>query len=254
MDTSSARVGIVAQLRSELYGDENPLFYADERFVDDGYPHTNLRPELVRSVLDTFQPKFWLEFGSMLGGSAILAANVIKAKKVPTEIVCIDPFTGDVNMWAWEQPLARTEKWRFLRLERGRPTIYDRFLANVAAAGHADIILPIAATSIVGAKLLARLLKQGRLSLLPDVIYLDSAHEPNETYLELWTCWGLLAPGGVLMGDDWSWDSVRTDVVRFARTISISPERRNGLADRHGHATEQDGVLLLDGGQWALVK
>jgi hypothetical protein len=67
-------------------------------------------------------------------------------------------------------------------------------------------------------------------------------------------CWDLLRPGGVLMGDDWSWDAVRTDVVRFAQTISINQDGRRRLAERHGRSMEQDGVLLLDHGEWALVK
>ena len=133
-----------------------PLAHADERYVDAGYPNTNLRPELIESILDAVRPQFWLELGSMLGGSAIRTASIIKAQMAPTEIVCIDPFTGDANMWALEQPKKQSGEWQFLRLERGRATIYDRFLANVTAAGHEDIILPIAATSIVGIRLLRR--------------------------------------------------------------------------------------------------
>lgn len=189
----------------------------------------------------------------MVGGSAIRVADIVKAQSAATEIVCIDPFTGDVNMWAWEQPRKRANEWQFLRLERGRPTIYDRFLANVSAAGHADIILPIAATSIVGIKLLHRLACEQRLSSFPTVIYLDSAHEPDETFLELQNCWGLLAPGGVLMGDDWGWDSVRNDVLRFAKTVHINRDGCQQLVERNKQFTEQEGILL-DRGQWLLVK
>ncbi len=63
--------GIISELLSELYGGDGPLAYADERYVDKGYPHTNLQGGLVRSVIDVAQPRFWLELGSMLGGSAI---------------------------------------------------------------------------------------------------------------------------------------------------------------------------------------
>jgi hypothetical protein len=180
-------------------------------------------------------------------------ADAVKAARANTEIVCVDPFTGDVNMWAWEQATKQQNEWQFLRLERGRPTIYDRFLANVAAAGHADIILPIQATSIVGLKLLRRLAQEQRISSLPEVIYLDSAHEPGETFLELHQCWDLLQPGGALMGDDWSWEGVRNDVLRFARTIQTNPATRQLLAQRHRTFTEHAGILL-DRGQWVLVK
>ncbi|MGA3001047.1 MAG: tetratricopeptide repeat protein [Acetobacteraceae bacterium] len=244
---------IVGQLCRELYGGDSPLAHADPQYVDAGYPHTNLRPELIESILDAVRPRFWLELGSMLGGSAIRTAAIIKAQMAPTEIVCIDPFTGDVNMWAREQPKKHAGEWQFLRLERGRPTIYERFLANVTTAGHDDIILPIAATSIVGIRLLRRLADEQRLAALPDVIYLDSAHEPDETFLELRNCWDLLQPGGVLMGDDWDWDAVRNDVLRFVETVRLNYEARQRLAERHPRFVQQEGVLL-DRGQWVLTK
>jgi predicted O-methyltransferase YrrM len=245
------RPAIVAELTAALYGDEPPLDFADPGFRDDGYPHTNLQPAVIESVLDVAKPMFWLELGSMLGGSAILAAAVVKRRAAPTGIVCVDPFCGDVNMWAWEQGKKRAGEWRFLRTERGRPTIFERFVANVDAAGHGDIILPITATSMVGMRLLQRLLAQGLISRRPEVIYLDSAHEANETLLELHAAWDLLTPDGILFGDDWSWEAVRTDVLRFAATIQTRPER---LLARHGQSHPQNGVVLMENGQWALVK
>lgn len=245
--------GPISELLSELYGGDSPFNYADMTFRDDGYPHTNLIPDVIESILDFVPTKFWLELGSMVGGSAIRVAEVAKARGGATEIVCVDPFTGDVNMWAWEQPKKQAKEWQFLRLERGRPTIYDRFMANVAAAGHKDIVLPITATSIVGVRLMGRLFSEHRLSSLPNVIYLDSAHEMEETYLELQSCWSLLPAGGILFGDDWSWDAVRTDVLKFAKTVRIDTDRRQQLAARHTGFEEQDGILL-DRGQWLLVK
>jgi tetratricopeptide (TPR) repeat protein/predicted O-methyltransferase YrrM len=244
---------VIGQLCAELYGGDSPLAHADLQYVDDGYPHTSLRPELIESILDAVRPRFWLELGSILGGSAIRTATIIKAQMAPTEIVCIDTFTGDVNMWACEQPKKQAGEWQFLRLERGRPTIYERFLANVTAAGHEDIILPIAATSIVGTRLLRRLADEQRLAALPDVIYLDSAHEPDETFLELRNCWDLLQPGGVLVGDDWDQDAVRNDVLRFVETVRLNADARQRLTERHPRFVQHEGVLL-DRGQWVLMK
>jgi predicted O-methyltransferase YrrM len=252
LNQTSSR-SVIDELRTELYGEDQPLSHAKTTYRDNGYPHTNLVSDIVDSVLDFVQPRFWLELGSMLGGSAIRVASLVKSKAMKTEIVCVDPFTGDVNMWAWEQPDRKAGKWQFLRLEHGRPTIYDRFLANVVAAGHADIILPIAATSTVGLKLLSRLLAEGRLSRLPEVIYLDSAHEPDETFLELRNCWNVLPKGGILLGDDWGWEAVRNDVTRFAQSVVIDPERGRQLAERHGKFAACNGILL-DAGHWVLTK
>lgn len=247
------RRGIIAELIEQLYVGNSPFDGCNPNYEDHGYPHTNLRRDLVASVLDVVRPEFWLEVGSMLGGSAILAADVMQEKVSPTEVVCIDPFTGDVNMWDWERGKRVSGEWAFLRLERGRPTIYDRFLANVVAANHRDRILPIQATSIVGLKLLRRLREQFRISSLPTVIYLDSAHEPDETFLELRQCWSLLESGGVLMGDDWDWDAVRNDVTRFSETVELNRDGTDRIAARHGRF-RNSGRVLLDDGQWLLVK
>jgi hypothetical protein len=86
----------------------------------------------------------------MLGGSALLVARVAERLGCELDIVCVDPFTGDVNMWAWEQDLMRQGKWRFLGLVNGAPTIRQRFLANVKDAGFEGVITPLPATGIVG--------------------------------------------------------------------------------------------------------
>jgi predicted O-methyltransferase YrrM len=199
------------------------------------------------------RPRFWLELGSMLGSSAIRTAAIIKAQMAPTEIVCIDPFTGDVDMWAREQPKKQAGERQPLRLERGRPTIYERFLANVTEAGHDDIVLPITATPIVGVRLLQRLADEQRLAARPDVIYLDGAHEADETFLELRNCWDLLQLGGVFVGNDWDREAVRTDVLRFVETIRLNAEARERLAERHPRFIQHEGVLV-DRGQWVLAK
>src|SRR5208283_2098617 len=94
---------------------------------------------------------------------------------------------------------------------------------------------PVPVTSSVGVGLLRLLFEQKRITSLPEVIYLDSAHEPGETFLEVQTCWNLLPVGGVLTGDDWDWEAVRTDVSRFARSIGKK-------------------VTLHDDRQWSLLK
>lgn len=85
------------------------------------------------------------------------------------------------------------------------------------------------ATSIVGAKFLKA------LDFQPDLVYLDSAHEQDETYFEIGLYYELLRPGGVLFGDDFLWSSVSHDVRRF---------------------TDERGLDLhnLDGNTWAIVK
>lgn len=244
---------VFEQLLDELWGGENPFLFADPRQVDDGYPNCNIQPDLIDAILRATSPRFWLEIGTMLGGSAIMAAERVKSLGLPTTICCIDPFTGDANMWSWEKARRESGEWRYLKLEAGRPTIYERFLANVRAAGHEDVIVPIVCTSLVGVRLVEILLAEGRLQERPGVIYLDSAHEPGETLLELQRAWALLAPGGVLFGDDWLWPSVRHDVQAFAQGTVLDVERSIAFA-RQVAASEIDAGVFLSQGQWVLFK
>jgi hypothetical protein len=214
---------IIEELKSNLTCYQDPYFNIDSRYIDYGYPHTNINESFIENVLNYHNPTFWLEVGSMTGGSAIKTANVIKRKNMNTNIVCIDPFVGDVNMWDWEHNLHAKNEWRFLNLEEGFPTIRKRFLANVKDSNNHDIIFPIPTTGLVGMKLLLRLYKQKRISERPQVIYLDAAHEQGETYLEIKTAWELLAPGGVLIGDDWDWEAVRNDATIFSKEIGKEP-------------------------------
>jgi len=217
---SSARI-VRAELVRELWSDDDPFKYTNTKNVDEAYPHTNIRESHIEAILQIQEGVlFWLEVGSMLGGSAIRTARVVKQKQMDAlSIICIDPFTGDVNMWAWERNLKEQNQFRFLKLEHGAPTIYSRFMANVYANHAHDTIMPIVASSIVGMKLLERLLSEGRLHSRPDVLFLDSAHEADETFMELQHAWSLLRTGGILLGDDWSWSSVSNDVRRFANGV-----------------------------------
>lgn len=227
--------------------------FADARQVDGGYPNTNIQLDLIEAILAERKPRFWLEIGTMLGGSAMATAACVKRLELETTICCVDPFTGDVNMWDWEKSRREQGEWRYLKLEAGRPTIYERFLANVRHAGHEDVIVPIVSTSMVGMRLIERLVAQGRLSQLPEVIYHDAAHETGETLLELQTAWSILAPGGVLFGDDWGWPGVRGDVQAFARTIQADTSRMVEFLRRFDDSF-LDGNVFLFGGQWALFK
>ena len=204
---------------------------------------------MIAAVLKYTKPAFWLEAGSMLGGSAIMTAKMIRELSMETTVVCVDPFTGDVNMWAWERGLNTGKKWKFLDIKNGRPSIYDRFRSNVVAAHQADVILPFTATAIVGFKLIARLHAEKRIAHLPNVIYLDSAHEKDETFIELQNAWAILTPRGVLMGDDWNWPAVRDDVQKFVKTVKTYPCKLEP-----GPWILQDTGVYLQHNEWVVCK
>jgi len=248
---------IIQQLLDNLYSKNSPYLSCEEKYIDNGYPHTNILYDLLKILFTNIEPTYIVECGSMLGGSAIRMAETLKNNNKSTEIICIDPFTGDVNMWDWEKNGASGDGgWRFLKLENGIPTIYKRFLANCKYNGFEDKILPINATTSVGIKLLQRLFIQKRISLLPNYIYLDSAHEKDETFIELSLCWNCLTNDSLLFGDDWSWDAVREDVIEFSNTIKDTTDYEN-LNKIHNLMNGSQIVntnILLYNGQWLLFK
>jgi len=248
---------IIQQLLDTLYSNNSPYLSCEEKYIDNGYPHTNILYDLLQILFTNIEPIFIIECGSMLGGSAIRMAETLKNNNKSTEIICIDPFTGDVNMWDWEKNGGYGDGgWRFLRLENGIPTIYKRFLANCKYSGFEDKILPINATTSVGIKLLQRLFIQNRISLLPNYIYLDSAHEKDETFIELSLCWNCLINNGILFGDDCDWEAVREDVIKFSNTIKDTTDYEN-LIKIHSLINGSQIIntnILLYNNQWVLFK
>ena len=85
------------------------------------------------------------------------------------------------------------------------------------------------------------------------MIFLDSAHEADETFMELQHAWSLLRTGGMLFVDDWSWSSVANDVHRFANGVdNIETEKLNNVKSLiHG---DFDGAVLVVDGIWYLAK
>jgi predicted O-methyltransferase YrrM len=242
---------IIEELLNTLYSNNSPYLSCEEKYIDNGYPHTNILYDLLEILFTNIEPTYIVECGSMVGGSAIKMAETLKKNNKSTEIICIDPFTGDVNMWDWE----RNDGWKFLRLENGIPTIYKRFLANCKYNGFENKILPINSTTSVGIKLLQRLFNQNRITMLPNYIYLDSAHEKYETFIELSLCWNCLTNNSILFGDDWGWDAVREDVIKFSNTIKHNTNYENlNKINKLVNGSIINDVILLYNGQWVLFK
>ena len=147
-----------------------------------------------------------------------------------------------------EPHTCRPPEFDILRLQKGQPSIFERFLANVYASGFAPMVLPLRTTSIVGMRVLQHLVPERRLAHLPQAIYVDSAHEVGETIQEIWMAWQTLpARGGILFGDDMQWENVMHDVTTFVSCVGGSPAGR-GFAAEFGDLL---GLPLLSSGACA---
>ena len=159
---SPARV-VRQQLIRTLYHGHDPFLAINPKRErgDHRYPHSNLQAAFVRAALLTLggDARFWLEVGSFVGNSIILTASVAAELCYDSlSLVACDSFLGDAGMWQHGKGQSGGANYDFLRLaSNGRPTIHERFMANVVLAHAAPLTLPLTLPSLVGLRLLSRL-------------------------------------------------------------------------------------------------
>lgn len=149
-------------------------------------------------------PKFGIEVGSFIGSSAIILGNMLK--QTDGVLLCIDTWCGDINMWLMDifhNTMNKTD---------GNPKIYDLFILNMINNNLTNNVMPLRVSSIVG----ARMLKVLKYEI--DFIYVDSAHEAGETFMELMLYHDVLKNKGILFGDDYyGFPAVKYDVDLFCK-------------------------------------
>lgn len=165
-----------------------------------------------RELILAQKPRLIIEVGTWKGGSALQMASVLEEAKLPGTVLCIDTWLGALEFWT---DLTDPERYGSLRHEHGWPTVYFQFLANVCHRHLQHRIVPFPQTSATGALWLRH------YGLRGDLIYIDGSHEEEDVYQDVLDYWEVLAPGGTLFGDDWSWDGVRIAVERFAREQNL---------------------------------
>jgi hypothetical protein len=207
------------ELHSLLFGSAAPNLYETwpnyfKVKIDLSYPHTSLTQPLFTTILREINipVTFLVEVGSFTGKSSInIVRTMLNSKLKPKFVLlCIDTWLGGLEHWTEEQ------QRQLMGIQYGRPVVYEQFIANIVANNLTKYVIPFSTTSILGARFLLE------KKLFPQIIYLDSAHLQGETYVELELYWLLIQDGGILIGDDWSWTSVRCDVTRFIEHIQAN--------------------------------
>lgn len=162
---------------------------------------------IFKELIEAHDPRLIVEVGSWKGCSA---ANMAKLAPL-AEIYCVDTWQGGIDHVLSNKPHDAIPTDEF-----GAPRLYHQFLRNVASTEEADRIHPIIGTSINGAKVLAH------FSMNADLIYIDGSHEYEDCYNDLRAYWPLVAPGGVMFGDDFrSFPGVFAAVIRFAHEQNL---------------------------------
>ena len=132
-----------------------------------------------------------IEVGVWQGKSAIYTAQKMAEKSDDFGIICVDTWLGSI-----EHRL--NPRWRDdLQLKNGFPQIYDKFLENIVAHGLEKHIFPLPLPSVQA----ATYLKMRGVQVA--MIYIDGGHDYLSVASDLEHYWPLLAPNGVLIGDDY---------------------------------------------------
>jgi predicted O-methyltransferase YrrM len=184
------------------------------------YTHTNINQSFADWIVREIQPRFVVEVGSFTGLSSVRfgKALVNAGLRQRSFLLCIDTWLGDLNMLLNKRDFAASLSWR-----AGEPELYDQWVAHIVAAGLQDVVLPLRQTSLLGARFLKAVRWQA------DLVFLDSAHEVDETFAELVLFWDRVRPGGILLGDDYVWRAVRHDVRKFVHLLRLPLVRPSEL-------------------------
>ena len=155
-------------------------------------------------------PGLIIEVGSWMGLSSVRMARALKHNGLfDTAIICVDTWLGSLEHWV-------EDEWRpALELTDGYPSFYKNFVSNILLTGHADDIVPLPMPSLMAARYLAL------HGIQADVIYVDGSHDEDDVYRDVVAYWELLAPGGVLFGDDFPLPGVAASITRFSTERGI---------------------------------
>jgi hypothetical protein len=182
----------------------------------EGFEFTSIPPDLhgwggqspvFRELILQIKPGLIVEVGTWKGASAVEMGVAVQEAGLTTQIVCVDTWLGALEFRTDQDD---PERYRSLQLRHGYPSVYYQFLANVCHRGLQQTVTPFPQTSSIAA------LWFRYFGITADLIYIDASHEEEDVYEDLCGYWHILRVGGILFGDDYSWDGVRLAVDRFA--------------------------------------
>jgi hypothetical protein len=150
-----------------------------------------------------------IDVGVWKGQSTITMANAIKGAGIDGCVIAVDTFLGSPEHWSGPTAL-------FSRIN-GLPDLYSTFLSNVHAAGLTEYVVPMPQTSSTAAMILVR------QHITASLIHIDAAHEYEDVMRDAIAYWGLLNPGGYLIGDDYheSWPGVVKAAGEFSAKVGL---------------------------------
>jgi hypothetical protein len=161
-------------------------------------------------VIAEAKPTTIIEVGTWKGRSALHMAELAPQARV----ICVDTWLGSGEHLHTVEP-----KCFIPRDDYGYPNLYHVFLSNLHGKPEASRIFPVAASSTTAAQVFRT------LGIKSELIYIDGEHTHRAVFADISSYWPLLAPGGIMFGDDFSeYPGVFCDVHRFAHDHRLSIE------------------------------
>jgi hypothetical protein len=200
-------VTIRQHLIARLWAGKDPFDGFTATMAPDLQGWNSSHPYLIEAI-DRFRPALVVEIGVWKGGSVLTLAERLRQMGCPGVVLAVDTWLGSSEHWI-DPALTGLIPRQF-----GFPLMYFQFLSNVAHAGLTEQVLPLPQDSANAAEIVAA------LGLAPAVIHLDAAHDEAAVTADLDRWWPLLAPGGMLIADDYDatgrvWPSVGRAVEAF---------------------------------------
>ena len=209
--------GLAAQLMHKLHGGAPYEELTELRPLDiQGW---NSEDPSFEQLISDVRPHSILEVGTWKGASALHMARVCDGLALSeTPIVCVDTWLGALEFWT--NPTS--ELHAGLRTVAGYPSVYHTFASNVVQLKQGHRIIPLPLPSLTA----ARLLLAQKLQF--NMIYIDASHEEVDVREDCRAFWPLVAPGGVLFGDDYGpfWPGVVAAVDGFVARRRLPLEVR----------------------------
>lgn len=155
-------------------------------------------------LLTEVKPAKIVEVGTWKGASAIHMAEICRDAGIETDILCVDTFLGASGLWLRAGYAEET-----LKMQAGLPTIHATFLRNVIDAGLTDVITALPLPSREAATVLVK------RRIKADLIYIDGDHSYEGCLEDMRSYRDALAPDGLMLCDDYTFDSVARAITEF---------------------------------------
>lgn len=162
-------------------------------------------------------PGVVIDVGVWKGQSTIFMAQAMKKAGHDGCVISVDTFLGSIEHWKGSGP---NPIWEFDR-QVGRPDLFERFTSNVWHAAVADMVVPLPQTSAVA----ARIIRGAKIRA--GMVHIDAGHDYEDVAADIAAYWPLIAPGGILMGDDYPMVGVKRAAEEFAASLGKSLEVTN---------------------------